>query len=326
MKIQQLRYFVSVADKGSVRAAAETLGVSPAAVSQALRELESALGTPLLTRETHGAAPSFAGRQLLVHARLILGQIDRAEEEIALIKGMAGGKLSIGITPWVAQAILPHALAAFRQHCPEMHIEVSEALGSAHPLLRDGTLDLVIGRPPPSHLGASFHARDLFSCGLAVVGRRGHPLAGSTSLRELGGQDWVLTVCEELLAQPLSELLTPHGVTPAPHNIHFARSALTAFSMLEVGNMLTLCPWPLVECPLLRDRMQALPIREKLPELTTSIVFRRSDTLSSGAQQFLDCFEAATAACLTSEDPLLKRVMNSVEALPARPAGKRADL
>lgn len=160
---------------------------------------------------------------------------------------------------------------------------------------------------------------------MANVGRRGHPLAASTSLRDLGGQDWVLTVCEELLAQPLSELLAPHGVAPAPHNIHFARSALTAFSMLEVGNMLTLCPWPLVECPLLRDRMQTLPIREKLPELTTSIVFRRSDTLSSVVQQFLDSFEAATRACLASPDPLLKRVMNSVEALPPRPAQRGSD-
>lgn len=318
MKVQQLRYFVSVADKGSVRAAAESLGVSPAAVSQALRELEASLDTPLLTREAHGSEPSFAGRQLLIHARLILGQVARAEEEIALIKGLAGGHLNIGVTPWVSQSILPHALARFRTLRPEIRISVHETLGCAHPALRDGTLDLVIGRPPPPHLRTSFHARNIFHCGFGVIARLGHPLAGSTSLRDLGGQDWVLTMAADELEQPLADLLKPYGVEPQPNHVHFAQSAIIAISMLEVGNMLTMCPWPLIESPLLRDRVHALPIREKLPELTTSIIFRRSDTLSEAVQQFLDCFDAATASCLATSEPALKRVMNSVEPLPSR--------
>lgn len=317
MKVQQLRYFVSVADKGSVRAAAESLGVSPAAVSQALRELEATLDTALLTREAHGTVPSFAGRQLLSHARLILGQVARAEEEITLIKGLAGGNLNIGVTPWISQSILPHALASFRSLRPEIRINIHETLGCAHPALRDGTLDLVIGRPPPL-LQANFHARDIFRCGFGIISRLGHPLAASTSLRDLGGQDWVLTMDVDELAQPLADLLRPYGVEPRPEHIHFAQSAIIAISMLEVGNMLTFCPWPLIESPLLRDRVHALPIREKLPELTTSIVFRRSDTLSAAAQQFLECFDAATASCLETSEPALKRVMNSVEPVPVR--------
>lgn len=317
MKVQQLRYFVSVADKGSVRAAADSLGVSPAAVSQALRELEASLDTPLLTREAQGSVPSFAGRQLLIHARLILGQVARAEEEIAQIRGLAGGHINIGVTPWVSQSILPHALARFRALRPEIRINVHETLGCAHPALRDGTLDLVIGRPPPSHLYSSFHARDIFRCALGVISRLGHPLASSTSLSDLGGQDWVLTMAADELAEPLAELLRPYGVEPRPEHIHFAQSAFIAISMLEVGNMLTMCPWPLIESPLLRERVHALPIREKLPELTTSIVFRRSDTLSAAVQQFLECFDAATASCLESGEPALKRIMNSVEPLPA---------
>jgi len=99
MKINQLRYFLAVADKGSVRAAATALGVSAAAVSQALRELETAMGTPLFTRESHGAVLSYAGRQFLIHARLILGQVSRAEAEIAQIRGATGGSLTIGVTP-----------------------------------------------------------------------------------------------------------------------------------------------------------------------------------------------------------------------------------
>lgn len=313
MKLNQLRYFVSVVDKGSVRAAAAALGVSAAAVSQALRELEAATATPLIKRESHGAVPTYAGRQLLTHARLILGQLARAEDELAQIRGITGRMLAIGVTPWVSQSILPHALARFRAQRPDVRLDISESMGIIHPLLRDGTLDLVIGMPPARQAAASFHAREMFRCGVAVVGRLGHPRADGTSLRELGDQDWVLTLREEGIEQPLDTLLGSHGVAPPPHRIHFARSALVAIGMLEVGDLLTVCPWPLVESPMLRNRVQPLPIRERLGELPTSLIMRRSDTLSATAQLFVDCFNEATQACLASDDPALRRIMNSVE-------------
>ncbi|TAH52077.1 MAG: LysR family transcriptional regulator [Betaproteobacteria bacterium] len=314
MKLHQLRYFLSVADKGSVRAAAAALGVSAAAISQALRELEAAMATPLLRREAHGMVPTYAGRQLLVHARLALGQLARAEEEIAQIRGIAGGTLCIAVTPWVSQSILPYALARFHDLRPDVRIDVTEALGSLHPQLRDGTLDLVIG-VPPRQPQSGFFTRDLFRCGLAIVARLGHPLSTRTTLGELVDQDWVLTLHEEGGEQPLAELLGPHGVAPAPQRIHFARSALVAIGMLEVGDMLTICPWPLVETPLFRDRVQALPIREALPEMPISLLVRRSDTLSAAGQLFIDCFREASVACAHADDPVLKRIMNSVEVL-----------
>jgi len=197
--------------------------LSAAAVSQALRELEATMTTPLLTREAQGAVPTYAGRQLVVHARLILAQ----------------------------------------------------------------------------------------------VGRPGHPFAHCTSFQELVDQDWVLTLRGEGQDQPLIDLLAPYGISPPPHRVHYARSGLVAISMLEVGDMLTICPWPLLETPMLRGRVQALPIREQLPEMRTSIVVRRNDTLSAAGQLFIDCFEEATRNCVHTEDPAMKRIMNSVELMPA---------
>ncbi len=313
MKINQLRYFLAVADKGSVRAAATALGVSAAAVSQALRELETAMGTPLLKRESQGTVLSYAGRQFLIHARLILGQVSRAEAEIAQIRGATGGTLAIGVTPWVAQSILPHALARFHALRPDVHLDVTEAVGTVHPQLRDGTVDLVIAMPPPRQEAPIFFIRNLLRCDLAVVGRLGHPCTGAVSLDELVDQDWVLTMLGSGQDEPLLNLLAPHGIAPPPHRVHYARSALVAISMLEVGNMLTICPWPLLETPWLRGRVQALPIRNPLPEMNTAIIVRRNDTLSAAGQLFVDCFEDATRACVATDDPTLKRVMSSVE-------------
>ncbi|MBD5801603.1 HTH-type transcriptional regulator GbpR [Azoarcus sp. Aa7] len=313
MKTQQLRYFVCVADMGSVRAAAESLGVSAPAVSLALRELERTVGAPLLKREAQGATPTYAGLQLLTHARLILGQIARAEEELARIRGLKGGVLSIGVTPWIAQSILPPALTRFRGLRPDVRLDISETLGSAHPLLRDGTLDLVIALPPPRHLASNFLTRDLFTCDMAIIARRGHPLSSCTSLQDLTDQDWILTVRQDVLERPLSDMLKPYGIDPPPERLHLARSTLAAIALMQSGDMLTVCPWPLIESSLLRDRVQALPIRDALPQMTTSIIVRRNDTLGAAAQLFIDCFREEIQASLQSEDPQLRRIMSSVE-------------
>ena len=318
MKLHQLRYFVGVADRGSVRAAAESLGISAASVSQGLRELERDVGAPLLKREASGAIPTHFGHELLVHARLILGQVARAEEGLDRLRGLPGGTLSVGVTPWVSQSLLPGVLRRFRALRPTVRLDLSESLGSAHPGLRDGSQDIVIGMPPPRSLGSHFFVRDLFSSGVAVIARRGHPLAQATSLAELAGQDWLMTVHHDADEHTLLSRLQQIGIDPPPERLHCARSSLVAFGMLDASDMLTVCPWPLVEAPLLRDRVQALPIREPLPEMTTSLVVRRGDALDDTAQLFIECVKDAAEDAVASEDPALKRIMRSVEVHPLR--------
>ncbi|MDD2544734.1 MAG: LysR family transcriptional regulator [Burkholderiaceae bacterium] len=315
MKLHQLRYFVCVADQGSVRSAAEHLGVSAAAVSQALRELERDVSAPLLKREVRGTIPTHFGHELLVHARLILGQVARAEEGLGQLRGLPGGTLSIGVTPWVSLSILPGALQRFRALRPNVRLDVSESLGSRHQGLHDGSLDIVIGMPPARPWSSSFFVRDLFVSGLAVVARQGHPLARCTSLRALAEQDWVVTMHHDTDEQTLFSLLRDHGVDPPPERMHAARSSMIAIGLLDAGDLLTVCPWPLVESPLLRHRVQALPIRDPLPDMTTSLVVRRGDALGNAAQLFIECFKEAMEAAVVSEDPALQRIMRSVEVL-----------
>lgn len=315
MKFQQLRTFVQVVEKGSVRAAADFLNVSPTAVSNSLKELEQSVGFPLLTRHSQGVVATILGRQFLEHARLILVQIDRAEKELVQLRGQAGGSLAIGVTPWVSQSILPYAIRAFRAIRPDVRLDMYETLGRGHHSLREGTLDFVIGMPPAPPYAAGFSKLGLFECRMAVVGRLGHPLSEATSLAQLSDCDWLLTLRQDVIEQPLLDMLEPFGVQPRIEKIHFARSTLSVLSMLEGSDMLTVCPWPLVETPLMRGSMLALPIRDPLPVLTTSLVTRRGEALTAVAKIFIDCFMTATGECQHSDDPRLRRIMNSVEEL-----------
>src|SRR5260370_16592340 len=81
MELRHLRYFVAVAEAGSLTVAAEQrLHTSQPSLSRQIRDLESELGVQLLTRRARGIELTPAGRTFLDHARLVLSQVDAASE------------------------------------------------------------------------------------------------------------------------------------------------------------------------------------------------------------------------------------------------------
>ena len=84
MELRHLRYFVAVADAGSLTVAAEeSLHTSQPSLSRQIRDLEDEVGAQLLTRSTHGIELTPAGRAFLDHARLVLAQVAAAGKQPA---------------------------------------------------------------------------------------------------------------------------------------------------------------------------------------------------------------------------------------------------
>ena len=92
MELGQLRVFLTVMDTGSVTRAAEMVGLSPGAVSQQLRALGAGLGVELFIRAGRKIAPTAHALRLAEHARAILHQVGRTEQEFS--KDEAGDKRS----------------------------------------------------------------------------------------------------------------------------------------------------------------------------------------------------------------------------------------
>src|SRR3954451_7072033 len=95
LDVRRLKVLREVAARGSFSAAAESLSYTQSAVSQQIEALERECAAKLLERGPRGAGLTAAGRALVQHADAILARIDDAEEELAAIAGLRGGRLRL---------------------------------------------------------------------------------------------------------------------------------------------------------------------------------------------------------------------------------------
>lgn len=127
---------------------------------------------------------------LLVHARLVLRQLEHAQTELDHLRGQTSGRLCIGVTPWVALTLFSEAVQVFRKRILEARLELFESLMVvAQPLLRDDGMDLAVGPLHDVQAAQEFACEKLLDYDTAVLTRRGYLLAGYGSIHELLEQD-----------------------------------------------------------------------------------------------------------------------------------------
>lgn len=188
MKDHQLKALLQVAECGSIRAAARNMNLSQSALTKALRELEEDVGAELLLRSYKGIEFTDAGMTLLSRARLALSALDKAREEIRLMRGGAGAHVEVAITPLVATTVLPEVLAAYSRTQPDARLTLHEGLlVQALPGLVEGRLDFAIALASPEDLPYDISFEPLTEIGAVAFARSTHPLAGAQGWQALEG-------------------------------------------------------------------------------------------------------------------------------------------
>jgi DNA-binding transcriptional LysR family regulator len=141
MELRQLRGFVAVARTGTVTAAANSLGLAPASVSEQVRRLEAGLGVPLFERTPRGMRLTEPGAALLARAQ---GLLDHADEVRRAVTG-SRRRVRIGALEMLAAAKLPAVIRRLAERSPDLDVEVHSL--SRQPLLEavsGGRLDAVL--------------------------------------------------------------------------------------------------------------------------------------------------------------------------------------
>src|SRR5205807_7090686 len=149
MELRHLRYFIAVAETGSLTVAAERrLHTTQPSLSRQIRELEYEVGVELLSRSARGVELTAAGRAFLDHARLALAQVDAASEAARRAAQPAKPTFALGFLTGQEMDWLPAAVRILRDELPNIEVSVSSQYSPdlAQALLR-GKLDLAFMRP-----------------------------------------------------------------------------------------------------------------------------------------------------------------------------------
>src|SRR4051794_35517874 len=120
-----LSAFLAVAEERSFTGAAKRLGVSPSAMSHAIRGLEERVGVRLLSRTTRSVAPTEAGEQLLSRLGPALTEVRQAMNQVSGLRDKAAGRVRLLVPRLAAGSVLAPKLGRFAREYPEILLDVT---------------------------------------------------------------------------------------------------------------------------------------------------------------------------------------------------------
>ncbi|HEX9858203.1 MAG TPA: LysR substrate-binding domain-containing protein, partial [Paracoccaceae bacterium] len=217
IKLRHIRAFLDIASAGNLSAVARAQGITQPALSRSLAELEVLLGLPLFLRQGRRLVLTEAGTLFRRHASAGLLALEAGAQ--ALHPGNSGGRLRVGVLPTVATRLFPAIALQFRTLSPDVTLAVeSGPHGHLLRLLREGTIDLMVGRMPEAREMADLSFDHLYEEDVVLAARARHPLAAAPLPDLLRRVPLVLPPLGALIRRVVDDYLATlglAGVTPA---------------------------------------------------------------------------------------------------------------
>lgn len=212
MEFRQLRYFIGVAQAGSLLQASARLHVAQPALGQQIAALERALGAPLFERSSRGMALTEAGKVFLLHARVVLADAERAREAVRASNAVPSGAVSLGLPTTVGLVATVPLLSACRERYPQIRLRIVEGYsGFLREWLQAGRLDLALLFG--DGVDAALAKRPLLEDRLALIGSpAGKPIPRKLSLKDLGRWPLVLPGPDHGLRRIIDDACAPLGI------------------------------------------------------------------------------------------------------------------
>ena len=283
-----MQALVLIEELGSIRAAAQKMNLTQPALTAAIQQLEAELKAPLLVRSRQGVTFTNFGQAFLKHAKLMVAQSRRAQDEIAQLRGHWEGTVKMAISPAIGLGLLPHALRQFTQQYPNVKVHCRDGLyPSIAPAVRDGTLDFALTPVHRVDLESDLVAEPLYSSQVVIVSGVSHPLSRATRLRQLQDCEWVLSSTSRGPGAVIEEAFQKAGLSP-PRVRMLCESFLALPAVVAASDdWMTTMPQVLFENCSFKDQLCALPIEDALPSPLICMVRRHDLPLTPAAMQIV---------------------------------------
>jgi DNA-binding transcriptional LysR family regulator len=196
LDVRRMRVLREVAARGSFSGAAESLSFTQSAVSQHVAALEREAGTQLVERGRRGVRLTDAGQLLVGHADAILSRLECAEQELAALAGLRGGRLRLISFQSGGATLAPRAVAAFHAEHPEVELSLQEAepeQAAARLRAAEADMALVYDHPAMNEPFGDLELTHLLDDAYEALLPAGHRLAGRRRVRlaDLADEPWI---------------------------------------------------------------------------------------------------------------------------------------
>jgi DNA-binding transcriptional LysR family regulator len=286
MDINQLEVLVAVAREKSFSRAAEALGRTQPAVSQAIRRLERDLGEQLFDRSSKDGTLTHAGTLLVEYGRQMINLRRTAQDAISEIRALHTGKVSISANEHTVFYLLP-LIAEFRKRHPDIKIEVRRGVASRIPkeiTAREVELGVISFKPNDE----SLRSISVMDDELALVVSPEHHLAKrkQVSVRDLGDETFIAHNAVSPYRQMVIRTFEKYNT---PLKISVELPSLEAIKRLvEMGSGVAMVPKLSAQAEIGSGQLKGLSVKEMKFRRGLNIVYRKNSVLSHAAQAFID--------------------------------------
>jgi LysR family hca operon transcriptional activator len=276
MELRHLRYFVAVADAGSLTVAAEQkLHTSQPSLSRQIRDLEQEIGVQLLNRSAHGIELTSAGKAFLEHARTALLQAEAAKEAALRAVHLAKPTFALGFLSGSEIGLLPEVNRILHDEFPGIDVRLSSdyspALARA---LTRGRLEAAFMRVE-EHMG-DLASRRVRTDPLMFVLPNGHRLASHEAIapHEIAGESFLLpSNTAPAVRRVVLEYFSRAGVDLQPeHEVH---NVVHAISMIASTHSIMLLP--AYTKRFLPESVTIRPVRGEAPALDLIVAYHKAN-------------------------------------------------
>lgn len=288
LRMRQVALLLAIHEEHTLHKAARRMGLTQPAATKMLHELEETLGFRLFDRIHRGLHINPAGVRVTEYFQSIRGTMESLNRELTEIRQGGAGRLAVGSIMAASPGRLTRALLTLRRHHPLLTVEVAvDTSDRLLPQLRDGVLEVVIGRMP-REVDANHLFRSIDDEELLIVTAPGHPLAGRRKilLERLLEHDWILQPPGSPMRAVVEQEFRAHGLA-MPRGLIETGSMLTTTNLLRHSESISVLPETVARDFARHGLLAVLPCRlERKLEAYGSIV-RRDRPLSPPAREFL---------------------------------------
>jgi len=228
--LKQVRAFVAIARSRSFAEAAAALNLSQPALSSAIKTLEEAVGSQLLTRTTRTFALTPEGESFLPTAQRLLNEWDSSLEDLHNRFALRTGRITIAAMPSFAANLLPRGLYAFKQSHPQIRVALHDVIAEeVVAMVRSGKAEIGISFYPGEQEDLSF--TPLFEDHFVAALPAQHPLSqkSGVTLKDLAKEDLITLQSPSQVRGLIAAFFEHHKATFSP--------AYEAHQLVTVGRM-----------------------------------------------------------------------------------------